>query len=122
MTCVQKIKNWYNNHKAVDKSGQEAGTGDNGFQSLGIGKKWNMRSVVLHECKDEIHEFIKETIGDVNGGPTYIKQFQRGVSAYIQSLTAEEKDQYAETAKQWNLQGPDRDEKRECVSYKYVSQ
>jgi len=94
----------------------EEDDGASALQSLGIRKKWNMRSIVIHECKDEIRQLIQDTYdGDVPSGPQYIREFQKGVTAYINELSKEQCAEYEEQARVWNLQGPDPEEQRKYV-------
>lgn len=75
-----------------------------------------MRSIVIHECKDDIRQLIQDTYdGDVPSGPLYIREFQKGVTAYISELSKEECAEYEEQARLWNLQGPDPEEQRKYV-------
>lgn len=71
-----------------------------------------MRSVIVQQCKGDIRKAIKDTNGLPPTGQDYIRQFQKGVTAYINGLSKKERAEYEELAIKWNVKGPDPDERQ----------
>ena len=64
-----------------------------------------MRKVVKTMKRDE----IDKEIGEVAGGPDYLRGYARGVNEVVGRLTDEEKRKYMVLAKEWNKARPPRD-------------
>jgi hypothetical protein len=108
----QKVKNWYNNHKTGEKDGRAENEGPDVFHSLGIGRKWNRRTVIMKECKAEIEALLRDDSGAPLVGAAFIKTYQKAVSTYIASLSRSKVREYERRAAEWNARGPEPEERR----------
>jgi hypothetical protein len=90
---LQKIKNWYNNHKSAQAE----------EPAIVLSGSWNYRRVVQHEYKEEIAKKMEAT-GLRSTDPGWIKKYQEAVTQIIDSLGGEDvvKEHYKDVARSWN--------------------
>lgn len=101
---VQKICNWYGNHKHV--TAEEPPIAQ-------VGTVWHYRRVIQHLFKEEIAEKMKKS-GLKSSDKGWIKKFQQAVTEVIDSKGGEAvvKKTYGKVAQQWNKSGLPEDLRR----------
>ena len=93
---VQKITNWYTNHKTVPVG--------EGSTLISVGTHWNYRLVIQHLYKEDISARASKS-GLIPRDPGWIKQYQLSVNEVIEKLGGEDQmaEKYGEVAKTWNV-------------------
>ena len=88
---IQKIRNWYNNHRNVPAE-------EPPFVQAG---SWNFRRVIQQEFKEGISKNLEVT-GLKSTSKLWVGKYQEEVTKIINKLGEDEVAKYTEVAKTWN--------------------
>ena len=107
---MQKLRNYYGNHKAANPEHLES------LSTLGLGQDWTVRRVVWNLKKAEIATIIEDEMGHQPGTGAYLGCYQRVTTQVVQNLSEEERVRCQQIADEWNHNGPPLDVKKECIA------
>lgn len=104
---LQKITNYYANHKTVEADGLES------LGALALGQDRSVQCVVFIKKQEEIHQQISEMTDAKRGSPGYLKFYQTATTQVIQDMDDEEYEEMEKISDEWRSKGPPENVKRE---------
>lgn len=91
----QKIRKWFYNH-----SGAAA------RRKIRFVRKWSARNVFYHDKKDNIGLLAQQMSGAAPGSQGHFSSLQNATTDLWKELSAEDQEEYEETARDWSENGP----------------
>lgn len=69
-------------------------------------RAWSLPQVVGHEKKAEVEQLCREQSGHPPGSKPYFGMYQRVLSDFVKTLSAEDRQKYQDMAKEWTERSP----------------
>jgi hypothetical protein len=102
ISVLQKVQNWFNNHRPRDDTKKKTKSDKDGLVN------WQVRNVVQQTKKDAILQRMAANVpGITRKDDAWISTYQKACTDVITDLTAEETRECEDLAKEWNETGPD---------------
>jgi hypothetical protein len=77
--------------------------------AIKYGKKWNSRTVIYHQKRDEVMQRIEEETGAKPGQPGMFKHYQAAIRDVMNEMPEEELQKARDTAEEWSNRFPPSD-------------
>ncbi|KAH9043472.1 hypothetical protein EDB83DRAFT_2227854, partial [Lactarius deliciosus] len=93
-----KIRTWFYNHYSRPHR-----------QLIKFTWKWSARNAFYHENKEDITQLAQKLSGALPGSEAFLGALQDATTSLWKKLSIEEQEPYAEIAKEWSEDRPQRD-------------